>query len=132
MISLILWEMHILGRNSYYIVLLNSFIHFGNRCQRGRSLEGSREMVFILKFGLCLSVYLSCISSWLDVLHGLIYSVNSIKGLSGQYMQWNSSSSHVHILWGSFLYIFWFWYAVVTSCYLTISNTTSCMQFILG
>jgi hypothetical protein len=51
-----LCEMHILGRNSYYIGLLNSFFHFGNRCQWGRSLEGLREIVFILKFGLCLSV----------------------------------------------------------------------------
>jgi hypothetical protein len=33
MISLILWEMHILGRNSYYIGILNFFIHFGNRYQ---------------------------------------------------------------------------------------------------
>jgi hypothetical protein len=66
----------------------SKFLHpFWQSLPMGRSLEGLREMVFILKFGLCLSVYLSCISSLLDVLHGWICSVNSIKGLSWQYVQ---------------------------------------------
>ena len=109
MIPLLIWEMHILGSNSYYIGLLNCSPILAIVTNGGEILEGLREYGLLLKFGLCLSVSLSCIPYLFDVLHGWIYSGNSTEGLSCQCMQWNSSSSHMHILWGSLLYILWFY-----------------------
>ena len=66
------------------------FFHFGTCCQWGRSLEGLGEVGWFLSF---LLIYFCCACS----LHGCVYRGNSTKLFP------------VHILWGSLLYIVWFY-----------------------
>jgi hypothetical protein len=95
-------------RNSHYIGLLSFFAHFVNGCQWGRSFEGLKGIGFYALV-LCLSICLACFASLCVVLHGWVYSRNSTNNLGWQYMQWNQDHLHMHRLWGSLLYIWWFY-----------------------
>ena len=69
-----------LGEELILYWLFRFFVHFGNCWQWGRSLECLREMVLCLSL-VCAWVFaFHAYLSLIDVLHGLIYSVNSTKG----------------------------------------------------
>jgi hypothetical protein len=58
---------------------------------------------------LFLSIGLACFASLCVASHGWVYSGNSTNNLGWQHMQWNQDHSHMHRLWGSLLYIWWFY-----------------------
>jgi hypothetical protein len=84
------------------IGLLSLSAHFGNGCQWGRRFEGLKG-IGLHALVLFLSICLACFA-WLS-----IYSGNSTNNFGWQYMQWIQVHSHVHRLWGSLHYIWWFY-----------------------
>ena len=104
---LIIWlvHMHTFGGILTMLTVYNFSPILAIDANGGEVLEGLREV------GLCFECVLKhlplmllhlccCFACW-------IYRGNSTNDNGWQSMQWNSSSSHMHRLWGSLLYILW-------------------------
>ena len=85
------------------------FAHFGNGCQWGRSLEGLREFGLML-LALCLSIVHSCFASCCFAQLNIQKKIH--QALIANICNEIQVHSHMHILWGSLLYVFNLFYSL--------------------